>query len=186
MSIHDYEHPALTADVVLLALGEGDPRVLLVQRGNPPFRGMWAFPGGFVDVGEPPSDAAARELREETGIQDLHLEQLRAFGAPGRDPRGHVVTIAYLSVIAGHAMPLLKPGSDAAKARWWSIRGLPALAFDHHEILTYALGRVHAGLGCLSLSTHTHCRLPGDLPLNDLRAGCSVIAEVLRGRQLRL
>jgi 8-oxo-dGTP diphosphatase len=179
MSIHDYEHPALTADVVLLALGDGDVRVLLVQRGNPPFQGAWAFPGGFVDVGEPPEDAAARELREETGIQGLNLTQFRAFGAPGRDPRGHVVSIVYLSVIDVRNPPTLEPGSDAAGARWWSIGRLPTLAFDHRQILTSALARLRAALTYPSQSACAPFRLPAELSVGDLRAACRRMAAVL-------
>jgi len=181
MSIHDYEHPALTADIILFALGRGDLRVLLVKRRTPPFEGAWAFPGGFVDVGEAPVDAAARELREETGIQDMDLEQLRAFGAPGRDPRGHVVTLAYLAVVGDQALQTLEAGSDAAEARWWSVGDPPALAFDHREILTYALGRLRKILPCPSPSTGFAHRLPGDLSLDDLRASCAVIVDVLEG-----
>lgn len=181
MSIHDYEHPALTADVILFAVGSGDARVLLVQRNSPPFEGAWAFPGGFVDVGEAPRDAAARELREETGIHDLNLAQLRAFGAPGRDPRGHVATIAYLGVIAACAVPTPQAGSDAAQARWWSVRDLPTLAFDHGEILTCALGRLAGVLACPSLNSGLICCLPKTLSLGDLRESCAVIAETLEG-----
>jgi 8-oxo-dGTP diphosphatase len=144
MSIQDYPHPALTADVVLLGTGNGDMQVLLVQRAKPPFRGAWALPGGFVEVGESPEDAAHRELREETHIRGIRLEQLRVFGDPGRDPRGHVVSVVFRGLLTGDWSPDRPPrpveaGSDAAQARWWSIDRLPPLAFDHADILAYAL-----------------------------------------------
>src|SRR5215212_6634347 len=92
---YDYPRPALTADI-LLVTREARPRVLLIRRKQEPFADCWAFPGGFVNEGEDPDDAARRELEEETGIKGVKLEQLRAFGKPGRDPRGWTVTIAYL------------------------------------------------------------------------------------------
>ena len=144
MSIHDYPHPALTVDVVLLAAGCGSLQVLLIQRDRPPFEGKWALPGGFVELGESPEDAASRELEEETGVRGVRLEQMRAFGDPGRDPRGHVVTLVFWGLVDRHGSPGELPcpveaGSDAAVARWWSIGGLPPLAFDHGDILAYAL-----------------------------------------------
>ena len=144
MSIHDYPHPALTADVILLAAGNGDLQVLLVQRDRPPFEGEWALPGGFVELGESPQDAAIRELEEETGVQGVRLEQMRVFGDPGRDPRGHVVTLVFRGVLAsdwpsGQPPRRVEAGSDAARASWWSTGDLPSLAFDHADILAYAL-----------------------------------------------
>ncbi|MGD8966275.1 MAG: NUDIX hydrolase [Anaerolineae bacterium] len=151
MSIQDYPHPALTADVVLLAAGEGSLQVLLVQRDKPPFREAWALPGGFVEVGESPEEAARRELEEETDVRDIQLEQLRVFGDPGRDPRGHVVTVVFLGLLgldrsADPQPHHVEAGSDAAQARWWPIASLPPLAFDHADILAYALQRLPAKL----------------------------------------
>jgi 8-oxo-dGTP diphosphatase len=144
MAIHDYPHPALTVDVVLLAAGSGDLEVLLIQREGPPFEGRWALPGGFVELGESPEDAASRELAEETGVHGVRLEQMRAFGDPGRDPRGHVVTLVFWGLLDHDWSPGGLPcpvdaGSDAAVARWWPTGGLPPLAFDHSDILAYAL-----------------------------------------------
>jgi 8-oxo-dGTP diphosphatase len=144
MPIEDYPHPALTADVVLLAARDNDVQVLLIQRSRPPFEGAWAFPGGFVNVGESPETAALRELEEETGIRDIRVQQLRTFGDPGRDPRGHIVTVTYLGVMPAHAAIQLKAGDDAARACWWSVSDLPPLAFDHADILDYALERLSA------------------------------------------
>jgi 8-oxo-dGTP diphosphatase len=174
MSIHDYPHPALTADVVLFAVGEGTLQILLIQRDNPPFEGDWAFPGGFVNVGEAPRDAARRELEEETHIQDVVLEQLRVFGDPGRDPRGHVVTIAYLGVIRSDPPRRARAGSDAAQARWWSVDELPPLAFDHADVLACALRRLRSKLTCIVEAPDV---LSGDLTLGGLRAACEKAAR---------
>jgi 8-oxo-dGTP diphosphatase len=145
MPIEDYPHPALTADVVLFAMRDGDLRVLLIQRQKPPFEGAWAFPGGFVNVGESLEEAALRELEEETGIRNIPVQQLHAFGDPGRDPRGHVVTVTYLALISADAALQAEAGDDAAQACWWPVRDLPPLAFDHAEILDYALKHLSAG-----------------------------------------
>ena len=179
MPIQAYDHPALTADVVLFALGQGQLNILLIQRGRPPFQDDWAFPGGFVDVGESPQDAAARELEEETGIHGIHLEQLRAFGDPERDPRGHTVTVAYLAVVATKACPDIEAGSDAAQARWWPIDDLPSLAFDHAQILACALQRLRSKLTRAPVCFDGRGTLPGDLSLGDLRAAWRAIAERL-------
>ncbi len=146
-----YEHPrpALTVDIVLLREKRATQRagtrrrateleVLLIQRGRAPFEGAWALPGGFVEQGEAPEEAARRELAEETGASGDCLTQIGAFGAPGRDPRGWVVSIAYwASGEASGSSPT--PGDDAARARWWAVDALPPLAFDHAEIITQAL-----------------------------------------------
>ena len=125
----------VTVDVVIVTR-ERAPRVLLVQRKHPPFKGKWAIPGGFVETDEDLDIAALRELREETGVTRVRIEQLRAFGAPGRDPRGRTVTIAYLASLASPRSA--RAGDDAADARWWPLAALPALAFDHAEILRAA------------------------------------------------
>jgi 8-oxo-dGTP diphosphatase len=150
MPIEDYPHPALTADIVLLTMREGDLHVLLIQRQKPPFEGAWAFPGGFVNVGESLEEAALRELEEETGIRDVHMQQLRTFGDPGRDPRGHVVTVTYLALMPADSMPQPEAGDDAAQARWWPVRDLPPLAFDHATILEYALKHTSISLSELT------------------------------------
>lgn len=108
--------------------------VLLVERAAPPYRGHWALPGGFVDIDEALDAAAARELSEETGLDALALEQIHTFGAPERDPRERVISVAYLGLVApARAGP--RAGSDAAAAGWFARRRLPALAFDHAEII---------------------------------------------------
>ncbi|MFD9042576.1 NUDIX domain-containing protein [Streptomyces bottropensis] len=123
-----------TADVVLLAAGH----VLLIERGWDPFKGCWALPGGYVDVGETSLAAGARELEEETGVTVPadDLRQVGAFDAPGRDPRGRYVSVAYTAILPTPVRP--KAGDDATAARWWPLDALPDLAFDHADILARA------------------------------------------------
>jgi 8-oxo-dGTP diphosphatase len=131
----------VTVDIVIFTIQSGELRVLLVKRGIPPFAGQVAIPGGFVLEDESLDQAALRELKEETGVGDVYLEQLYSFGDPGRDPRGRVVTVAYYALISADRSPLVA-GTDAADARWCAIRQLPVLAFDHGKILDYALERL--------------------------------------------
>lgn len=138
MATYTYLHPrpALTVDIALLKAG----RILLIQRGHPPFAGDWALPGGFVDEDEPLETAARRELFEETGLESPELRQLGAFGDPGRDPRGWTVTIAFWTRIQGDMT--LHAGDDASAAGWWPLDDLPPLAFDHADIVRQAQTRL--------------------------------------------
>lgn len=130
---YDYPRPSVTVDIILLAETDLSPQILLIERKHDPFSGMWALPGGFVDENEDLPDAAARELKEETGIENVPLIQFGAFGKPGRDPRGHTVSIAFLTTLSSIVKPVA--GDDAANAKWFSIKNLPDLAFDHKEII---------------------------------------------------
>lgn len=138
-----YEHPrpAVTVDAVVFARGGGGTSVLLIRRGKPPFEGKWALPGGFVEMDETLAQSAARELAEETGLTGVDLEQLHAFGDPGRDPRGRTVSIAHWGVIEGRPPPV-RGDDDAAEARWHDVDALPELAFDHAHILRMAVRRL--------------------------------------------
>ncbi len=149
----DYPRPSVTVDLVVLSVVDGELRVLLVRRAGHPFKGAWALPGGFVrvgdahrDQGEGLEDAAARELEEETGLraEDVYLEQLGAFGQPGRDPRMRVITVAYYALVRPDLVPLVRAGGDAAAANWVTVGKLRRadLAFDHHAILQAALARL--------------------------------------------
>jgi 8-oxo-dGTP diphosphatase len=137
---YDHPRPGVTVDIVLVTR-ETDPRVLLIRRKDDPFAGSWAIPGGFVEMDETLEAAARRELREETGLQVEELEQLHAFGDPGRDPRGRTISVAYLGrVDAAKLKP--KAADDAAEVGWHSLRQPPPLAFDHDQILAYARQRL--------------------------------------------
>jgi 8-oxo-dGTP diphosphatase len=140
-----YPHPAVTTDVVLFSLTDDQLQLLLIERGNDPFRGHWALPGGFVDIDEDLPACAARELAEETGVQDLTLEQIGAYGRPGRDPRERVISVVYMALaVADHLT--LNAGDDAAAAAWFPFARLPPLAFDHDEIIAAAHRRLIAQL----------------------------------------
>lgn len=138
---YKYARPAITADCIVFARNENNFKVLLIQRAQGPFQGQWAFPGGFADVGECLDDTASRELREETGLKDIPLQQLYTFSKPDRDPREHVITVAYYAII-NQQEHTLRASSDASKAAWFSIDDLPSLAFDHDEILSVALNAI--------------------------------------------
>jgi 8-oxo-dGTP diphosphatase len=131
----------VTVDVVIFTIRGGRLNVLLIRRRAPPFKGLWAIPGGFVRPPESLDRAAARELAEETGVRDIYLEQLYTFGDAGRDPRGHVITVSYFALIASDTLSL-RATTDAAEARWFEMGRLPRLAFDHGRILDYALVRL--------------------------------------------
>jgi 8-oxo-dGTP diphosphatase len=137
---YDYPRPSVTVDIALVTR-EPRPRILLIRRRHPPFEGMWALPGGFVEMEETLEAAARRELFEETGIKGARLEQVHTFGDPGRDPRGRTISVVYLARVN---VSKVKPhaGDDAADAGWHLLEGLPALAFDHKRILALVRKRL--------------------------------------------
>lgn len=140
---YPYPRAALTVDCVVFGFDGGTLQVLLIRRALEPFRNQWALPGGFVRVDETLDEAARRELEEETGLKKVFLEQLYTFGGVTRDPRERVVSVAYYA--------LVKPGlvtgdTDAAEAKWFPFSDLPALAFDHADILVTALERLRGKL----------------------------------------
>ena len=151
MFCYDYPRPAVTVDIVVCTGELSD--VLLIQRKHAPFEGYWALPGGFVEMEETLESAALRELQEETGVSDVALTEVGTFGAPFRDPRGRVITIAYATVIDEFALTI-KAGSDASAAAWFSTAPFgqtgkvnaatnkPRLAFDHAEIIQKALEKL--------------------------------------------
>lgn len=140
---HTYKHPrpAVTVDCVIFGKGNEGMHVLLIQRINPPYQDCWALPGGFLDPGESPVTAAARELEEETGLTHIPLTQFHAFGAPDRDPREHIIAIAHYAVVEMNEHHP-KAADDAADVKWFPLNQLPELAFDHAEIIEMAADKI--------------------------------------------
>lgn len=137
-SLTERSRYSLSVDCVVFGYAEGHLKVALIERKKPPFVGKWAIPGGFVEGDETVEEAASRELKEETGLHDIYLEQFHVFSEPKRDPRGRVITIAFFALINSDLFSELVATEDAARAKWWPAYKLPPLAFDHHDI--YALG----------------------------------------------
>lgn len=138
MFVYQYPHPAVTTDCVIFGLEDGLLKVLLVERGNEPCKGCWAFPGGFLNPDETVEQGALRELQEETGLDSAYMEQVGVFSDPDRDPRERVITVAFFSVMH---VKNVRAGDDAAKAKWLLVNDLPELAFDHDRILKAAIKR---------------------------------------------
>ncbi|UPS45567.1 NUDIX hydrolase [Prevotella sp. E15-22] len=129
---YKYPRPAVTADCVVIT-NEPLPKVLLIQRGAEPFKGSWAFPGGFMNMDESTEECAIRELEEETGLKVTTVHQIGAYSKVDRDPRGRTITVAYLAII--DSPQEVRGQDDAAKAEWFPITELPQLSFDHFDIL---------------------------------------------------
>jgi 8-oxo-dGTP diphosphatase len=160
-----YPHPAVTTDVVLFTLRENGPCVLLIERLNEPFQGMWALPGGFLEIDEDLEACAMRELREETGVEGVYLEQLYTFGAPGRDPRERIISVTYFALARSDNLQP-KAASDANRVAWFPLTELPKLAFDHAQIIQQAHQRLVAKL---NYSTIAFQLLPESFTLSQLQ-----------------
>ncbi|MFB7787320.1 NUDIX hydrolase [Streptomyces vinaceus] len=155
---HAFEPFAVTVDLAVLTVRGGALHVLLIRRGQEPYEGAWALPGGFVLPRESAETAARRELAEETGLSEavvaaLHLEQLRTYSDPDRDPRMRVVSVAFTALVPDMPEPAAQGGGDAAQARWVPVGEAAGLAFDHGSILADARSRVGAKLEYTCLAT---------------------------------
>jgi 8-oxo-dGTP diphosphatase len=140
--VYDWPRPMVSADAAVFGFFGDKAKLLLIKRKNEPFKGKWALPGGYVDVGEELEAAASRELAEETGLAGVELEQMGTFGKCGRDPRGRQITVVFIG-IAGVGRTAIKAGDDAEKARWFDIEKLPEdLAFDHDEVTRATIRRL--------------------------------------------
>ena len=182
---YEYPRPSVTVDMILFAFQNDELTVLLIRRTHDPFAGKWALPGGFVGEEEDLYDAALRELKEETNVSNVYLEQLYTFGEPYRDPRARVITVAYFALLSADeaAQQMIHSGSDAGEARWWSIYSLPELAFDHDRILEYALQRLRWKLEWTALG---FLLLPKEFTLSELQKVYeTVLSEPLDKRNFR-
>ena len=139
---YKYPRPAVTADCIVITK-EAEPKVLLILRGGEPFKGAWAFPGGFMNMDETTEQCAIRELEEETWLRVSEVRQIGAYSKVDRDPRGRTITVAYLAIIDE---PVAVQGQDdAAKAEWFQLSDLPHLAFDHYDIIQDAIQKYQEG-----------------------------------------
>jgi 8-oxo-dGTP diphosphatase len=176
MYCYDYPHPAVTTDVVVFIIRNNRLELLLVQRATAPFKGFWALPGGFVDIDEDLDDCALRELEEETGLTGVYVEQLYTSGAPKRDPRERVISVAYYALVSEHPSGV-RAGSDAEAVDWFAVNDLPQLAFDHEAIVAKAHKRLAAKL---SYSTIALQFMPEKFTLSQLQS----VYEVILGEKL--
>ncbi len=172
---YEYPRPAVTVDVVLFTIRAGELSLLMIRRGGAPFKGHWALPGGFVEPNETLMRAACRELEEETSIVQTSLEQLGAFGDPGRDPRGHTVSVAFYAFLVSPARPVA--ADDAADAQWVALSsiGRTRIAFDHSKIIAAAIERLR-----VELASRAQGLVPPRFTLSELQH----VHEAVLGHQL--
>ncbi|KYK26404.1 NUDIX hydrolase [Euryarchaeota archaeon SM23-78] len=171
-----YEKPSVTVDIIIFTVKGHDLKALLVKRKAWPFKDFWAIPGGFTGMEEALEDAAKRELKEETGVKDVYLEQLYTFGEPKRDPRTRVITVAYYALIASENLKL-QATTDVTDVKWFSVDQLPKLAFDHNQILDYALKRLRNKIEYTNIAFQL---LPERFTLSELQK----IYEIILGKEL--
>jgi 8-oxo-dGTP diphosphatase len=167
----EYEQPGVTVDLVIFTVSEDALKAMLVRRAEAPYSGYWSLPGGFLKTGESLEDAALRALKEKTGVENVYLEQLYTFGEPSRDPRARVITIAYFALIPWKNLeqPDSKKITDLT---WHTVDQLPRLAFDHKEILNYAVRRLRSKV---SYSNIVYGLMPKQFRLSELQRMYEII-----------
>lgn len=179
---YEYPHPAVTTDVVIFTIREQRLELLLVRRASAPFRDCWALPGGFIEIDEDIDTCALRELEEETGITGVYLEQLYTFGAPDRDPRERVISVAYYALVSPDRLNI-RAASDAKEVAWFPFDQLPSLAFDHKSIVDMAHQRLAAKLNYSTIALQF---MPEKFTLSELQQVYETITgETLDKRNFR-
>ena len=161
---YKYPHPAVTTDCVIFGFNGEQLQVLLIERGIEPYKGKWAFPGGFLKMDETAEEGALRELKEETGLETAYVQQFHTFSEPSRDPRERVITIAYYALVK---IQEVKGGDDAASARWFPLNDIPSLAFDHDYMLRMATQRLREEIHFQPLGFEL---LPGKFTIKELQS----------------
>lgn len=169
---YKYPHPSVTTDCVIFGFDGNQLQVLLIERGIEPYKGRWAFPGGFLNMEESAEEGALRELKEETGLTGAYIEQFHTFTDPNREPRERVITIAYYALVR---IQEVKGGDDAAKAQWFALDEVPQLAFDHDLILRRALKRLRERIHFEPIGFEL---LPEKFTMKELQALYEAILEV--------
>ncbi|MEW5747702.1 MAG: NUDIX domain-containing protein [Candidatus Thermoplasmatota archaeon] len=185
--VSEFERPSVTVDLVLFTVMDGSLKVLLIRRGQQPFAGCWALPGGFVRMDEALEEAAVRELEEETGVDagGAYLEQLYTFGDPGRDPRTRVITVAYFALVdSSKVKPRVTGQEGISDVQWFPVHDLPeGIAFDHGGILEYALKRLRNKLEYTAVGLEL---LPDQFTLTELQSLYeTILGEGLDKRNFR-
>lgn len=168
-----YETPLVTVDIVLFTVNDNSLKVLLIQRKSPPFEHMWAIPGGFIHEGESLEDAASRRLLEETNVNHIYLEQLKAWGGTERDPRARVITVAYYALVSTEKLHP-EAHANAENVGWFCVSELPELAFDHKDIIYTALRRLKVQLENTNVAFQL---LPEKFTLTELQRVYELILE---------
>lgn len=171
------EKPYVTVDLIVFTIKEKNLMALLIKRNVPPFKGQWALPGGFFSLDDSLEEATKKKLFDETGVHDVYLEQLYTFGEPRRDPRGRVITVAYFALINSENVKVESHVSDVKEAKWFPMKSLPRLAFDHKNILDYALKRLRWKI---EYTTVAYSLLPEYFTLGSLQH----VYEIILGRKL--
>lgn len=141
---YEWPRPMVTVDSIVFSVADVKTKVLLIKRGRDPYKGLWALPGGFLEMDEELEEAAARELQEETTLTGVKLEQFRTFGQIGRDPRGRLITVTFMAIVS--SQPTVKGGDDAEQAHWFNIDELPEMAFDHGQVIQMAAAAIKSKL----------------------------------------
>ncbi len=171
-----FKRPSVAVDVLIFSVSGKKLKIILVKRGVEPFKSIWALPGGFVGINESLENAAKRELMQETGVQDVYLEQLYTFGDPNRDPRERVITVVYFALIPSERIKL-HATTDVTDAAWFPIDQLPKLAFDHKKIINLGIERLKSKIG---YSNIVYGLLPSKFRLSELQG----VYEVILGQKL--